>query len=105
MAKIWSVYHISKHDNGKLVILFSHKLDSSRNFAYSEKEWAELCAEVGSALKTAKAEPDPYKAVCQSGQETDEIDECEKCGEEVGRRMIGDEFYRNCPDCGMAIEQ
>ncbi|KKK76730.1 hypothetical protein LCGC14_2860670, partial [marine sediment metagenome] len=35
----------------------------------------------------------------------DEIDECEKCGEEVGRRLIGDEWYRNCPDCGMAIEQ
>lgn len=34
-----------------------------------------------------------------------EPDTCEKCGLEVGQKMIGDELYRNCPDCGIGIEQ
>ena len=33
------------------------------------------------------------------------LDTCERCGEEVGSKMIGDEIYRNCPNCGMGIEQ
>jgi len=33
------------------------------------------------------------------------IDTCEVCGEEVGQIMVGDETYRNCPNCGTGIEQ
>lgn len=33
------------------------------------------------------------------------LDPCECCGEEAGQIMIGDETYRNCPNCGTGIEQ
>lgn len=33
------------------------------------------------------------------------IDVCEKCGEEVYNKLVGDEVYRCCPDCGFGIQQ
>jgi tRNA(Ile2) C34 agmatinyltransferase TiaS len=30
----------------------------------------------------------------------DEEKVCEKCGGEVGSRMVGDEIYDRCVDCG-----
>lgn len=35
----------------------------------------------------------------------DAIDTCEKCGDEVYNRLVGDEVYRYCPDCGFGIQQ
>lgn len=41
----------------------------------------------------------------QKRNEANEPDLCERCGEEVHSIMIGDEIYRNCPDCGTSIQQ
>lgn len=34
-----------------------------------------------------------------------EVDRCERCGEETHNILVGDEVYRNCPDCGPSITQ
>ncbi len=38
-------------------------------------------------------------------EEREKADTCERCGEEVGTKLIGDEVYRNCPNCGTGISQ
>ena len=35
----------------------------------------------------------------------EEVDRCERCGEETHNILVGDEVYRNCPDCGPSITQ
>lgn len=34
-----------------------------------------------------------------------EVDTCERCGEETITILVGDESYRSCPDCGTNIAQ
>ncbi len=68
-------------------------------------------------LDIEKAESKDGKYICSSYHkelkaiistmepQTEEIDECEKCGGEATNKLVGDEVYRWCPDCGFGIRQ
>ena len=53
-------------------------------------------------------ELEPHTGItCRCGWEieTEDMAICERCGDEVGSILIGDEIYSNCLNCGTGIAQ